>query len=107
VIPGGPRGCEVSRNTKSTKIYCGFLGNRFWSYDKAVSCYNVFGYRSHNYMAGRGGGERYRVVGTRITGRVGIPCWLSTAGLLLGFMLQYFVAVKWGKLGKNVACLTL
>lgn len=58
VVPGGTRGCEVSRNIKSTKIriYFGFLGNRFRSYDKAVSCYEVFGYRSHNYMTGEGGG---------------------------------------------------
>ena len=93
----------MSRKLKSTKIYCGFLGNRFRAYDKAVSCYEVFGYRTHYCMAG---GGTYQVAGTRITGRVGIPYWLSKVGLLLGFMLQYVAAVKWGKMGKNVSCVT-
>ena len=43
----------------------------------------------------RGGeGANYRVVGTRIIGRVGIPYWLPTAGLLLGFILQYVSTVN-------------
>jgi hypothetical protein len=50
-------------------------------------------------------GANYRVVAARIAGRVGI-CWLSTAGLLLGFMLQYVAKVKWGKMRKNVSCVT-
>jgi len=52
------------------------------------------------------GGGYYRVVGTRIIGRVGIPYWLSAAGLLLGFMLQYVATVKWGKMGRNVTSVT-
>jgi hypothetical protein len=57
-------------------------------------------------MAG-GGEANFRVVGTRITGRVGILYWLSTVGLLLGFVLQYVAAVKWGKMGKNVSYVTI
>lgn len=35
----------------------GFLGTRFRSYDKAVSYYDVFGYRRLNYVGEVGGAD--------------------------------------------------